>query len=402
MYAIKLELKLNNKERTLMAQHAGYSRVVYNYGLALMTQLDHNQYKGSSAKKISLIKKILTNHTKRQPEFAWMNKLSSRVYQNTLSDLTDAYSRYFKGLAEKPVFKTKKNKQSFTVDSSNGKVVLEAGKFIKIPTLGTFKLHEPLNCRYVTQTFTISKTADRWYVSFTVDAERIPPLFHEVVEPIGIDLGIKYFATLSDGSIYEAPKPYNSAKIKLAKLQYHNRNKQLGNRKKGIQKSNNAGKFYQRLAKKHAELANKRADFLHKTTTEISPKFKNIHIEDLNIRGMIANRKLSVAVSDLGFYEFRRMLEYKSELFSTNLTLVDRWFPSSKMCSCCGWIKSDLKLSDRVFDCSDCGYTNDRDLNASLNLARYKLGWATTDVTPVDMNVPTHMVEAGKKRRLVR
>lgn len=371
MFAIKRELKLNNKEKTLMAKHSGFSRWVYNYGLSLMTQLDHKTYKGSSSKKISLIKKILTNYTKKQPEYAWTNELSSRVYQNALADLTDSYNRYFKGQTERPVFKSKKNKQSFTVDSSNGKVVLESGNKIKIPTLGTFKLKEALDCKYVTQTFTISKQADKWYVSFTVDAERIPPLFHEGVEPVGIDLGVKCFATLSDGSTYEAPKPYKTAKTKLAKLQYRNRNKQLGNRKKGIKNSNNAAKYYKKLAKQHATISNKRSDFLHKTTTEISKKFKEIHIEDLNIKGMIANHKLSAAISDLGFYEFRRMLEYKSEFYSTDVVLVNRWFPSSKTCSNCGCIKTDLKLKDRVFNCVDCGFSLDRDLNAAINLSRY-------------------------------
>lgn len=371
MFAIKRELKLNNKEKTLMAKHAGYSRWIYNYGLSIMDDLDHKTYKGSSSKKISLIKKILTNYTKKQPEYSWTNELSSRVYQNALADLATAYDRFFKGTAKRPRFKSKRNKQSFTVDSSNGKVVLEAGNKVKIPTLGTFKLKEALDTRYVSQTFTISKTADRWYVSFTVDAERIPPLYHDVTEPIGIDIGVKCFATLSDGSIYEAPKPYKQAKTKLAKMQYHNRNKRLGNRRKGIKKSNKADKFYQKIAKQHSVIFNKRSDFLHKTTTEVSRRFKNIHIEDLNVSGMIANHKLASAISDLGFYEFRRMLEYKSKFFSTEVVLVDRWFPSSKTCSNCGCKKESLKLKDRVFDCLDCGFTIDRDLNAAINLARY-------------------------------
>lgn len=123
MYAIKVELKLNNKERTLMAQHAGFARLVYNYGLYLYESIDHKQYKGGVDKKLGIIKKILTNYTKKQSENAWMNQMSSRVYQHALMNLATAYKNYFKGLGDYPVMKRKKDKQSFTVDSSNGVVL---------------------------------------------------------------------------------------------------------------------------------------------------------------------------------------------------------------------------------------------------------------------------------------
>ena len=127
MYAIKRELKLNNKQRTLMAKHAGFSRVVYNYGLSLYSQLDHKEYKGGSSKKIASIKKVLTNYTKKQPEFAWMNELSSRVYQSAIQALQNAFNRFFKGLGDYPTFKRKKDSNSFTVDSSSGVVLLDSG-----------------------------------------------------------------------------------------------------------------------------------------------------------------------------------------------------------------------------------------------------------------------------------
>jgi len=184
---------------------------VYNYGLSLYTQLDHKEYKGGSSKKIAAIKKVLTNYTKKQPEFAWMNELSSRVYQNALLALQTAFNRFFKGLTDYPTFKRKKDSNSFTVDSSNGVVVLDSGRKIKIPTLGTFRLKEPLDARYVTQTFTISRKGDSWFVSFSVDAQRLPPLYHEKTK-VGIDLGVKCFATLSDGTTYSAPKPLKKAK----------------------------------------------------------------------------------------------------------------------------------------------------------------------------------------------
>lgn len=397
MYAIKIELKLNNKEQTLMAKHAGFSRFIYNYGLALYNGLDHKIYKGGVNKKLLAIKKILTGYTKKQACNSWMNELSSRVYQNALRYLNKAFSRYFDGLAEKPIFKKKKDESSFTVDASNGLVLLETGKQIKIPTVGTFRLKEALSVKYVTQTFTVSRTANKWYVSFAVNAERIPPLFHEVTEKTGIDLGVKLFATLSDKTTYTAPKPYKRAKTKLGKKQCRNRNKQLGSRKKKIKASNNAKKFYARIAQLHAQIANVRSDFLHKTTTEISKKYSHIRIEDLNLSGMIANHKLASAISDLGLYEFRRQLIYKSPIYGTTVELVDRWYPSSKTCNACGHIQL-MPLNERVFVCCSCNYIIDRDLGAAINLANApinKVRLAKPEVKPVDKKMPTSLNEAG-------
>ena len=400
MYAIKVELKLNNKEKTLMAIHAGFSRFIYNYGLALYNGLDHKIYKGGVNKKLLAIKKVLTSYTKKQIENSWMNELSSRVYQNALRDLNNAFSRYFKGLGERPVFKRKKDKCSFTVDSSNGLILLEVGKQIKIPTVGTFRLKEALKSKYVTQTFTISRAANKWYVSFVVDANKISPLFHEVTQKTGIDLGVKLFATLSDNTTYTAPKPYKRAKTKLGKKQYHNRNKQLGNRKNKIKASSNAKKFYAKVACFHAQIANVRSDFLHKTTTKISKKYSQIRIEDLNLSGMIANHKLASAISDLGLYEFKRQLIYKSPIYGTTVELVDRWYPSSKTCNTCGHIQP-MPLKTRVFVCGSCNYVIDRDLGAAINLANApsnKVRRATSEVTPADKKEPTPLVETGNRQ----
>lgn len=366
MFAIKRELKLNKRQRTLVAKHAGFARVVYNYGLSLYNQLDHKQYKGGVTKKIGAIKKVLTNYTKGKPELAWMKQLSSKVYQSALQDLQSAFYRFFNGLGKYPVFKKKKDTSSFTVYDGNGVVLLAAGKKIKIPSLGTFRLKESLDARYVTQTFTISRKGDRWFVAFSVKVEKIPPISHEKTK-VGIDLGVKCFATLSDGTTYEAPKPMNKAKTKLGKLQWRNRNKQLGNRRQERVKLKNAAKYYIKLGNKHARITNQRQDFLQKTTTEISRKYATIRIEDLNVSGMIANQKLSAAISDMGFYEFRRQLVYKQSHYGTKVELVDRWYPSSKTCSCCGHIQP-IPLTERVFECQRCSVEIDRDLNASINL----------------------------------
>jgi putative transposase len=369
MFAIKRRLKLNRQELRLMAQHAGFSRLVYNYGLDLFWQSVDADLKASDSKRIQAIKKCLTNVTKKRAEFDWMNAMSSKVYQSALQDLQTAFSRWRKGIAKAPTRKTRKSRQSFTVYDGNGSVLVKSGKFIKIPTLGTFRLTEPLEESYISQTFTISREADVWYVSFAVDAERIPPIMHEVAEPVGIDLGVNTFATISDETEIEAPKPYKTAKTKLGRFQYHNRNKQRGNKRIGEKASNSAKKYYKKLARFHKQIADKRQDFLNKTTTAICKKYAHIKIEDLNVSGMVANHKLSSAISDLGFYEFRRQLEYKAPVFGSKLDIVDRWYPSSKECRICKRKHNGLKLKDRVFICPNCGHAEDRDLHAAINLA---------------------------------
>jgi putative transposase len=375
MYALKLELKLNNCERTRMARHAGYARFCYN--LARSLYLGVMDIKVSRTRKIALIKKTFTNFIKKQPEYQWTNTLSSRVYQNAFIAFNSALERFFNGVSGFPNFKRKKCGDSFTVDSSNGPIFLRTGNRIKIPTLGTFRLKEAIRYNCCSQTFTISRTADKWYVSFTIKADKIPPLYHSVSETIGIDLGVSTFATLSDGTVYQLPDSLKKAKIKLGKLQYRNRNKQLGNRKLGIKASTNAQKFYRNQAKQHADIAQRRRDFLQKTTTEISQKYAHIRIEDLNICGMVANHKLASSVVDSGFYEFRREITYKSPIYGTVVEVVDRWYPSSKTCSRCGYVQP-MPLQARVFVCEACGNNCNRDLNAAINLAsvsKDREGW---------------------------
>jgi putative transposase len=369
MFAVKRRLKLNNQEKAKFNSHAGFSRFVYNYGLSLFWQSINAGLKASDTKRLAAIRKCFTNVTKKAEGFEWTQELSSTVYQTAFQSLGEALKRWRKGLSEAPNYKRRKSKRSFTVYDSRGKKLVNQGKSISIPTLGTFRLQEPLKESYVSQTFTLSCEAGDWFVSFSVDAERIPPILHEVVQPVGIDLGVKTFATISDGTEIEAPKPLKKAITKLRKLQCHNRNKRFGDRRTGEKTSNNAKKYFRKLARLHRDIANQRKDFLNKTTTGICQKYAHIHIEDLNVSGMIANRKLSKAISDLGFYEFRRQLTYKAPVFGCSLDVVDRWFPSSRMCRKCGEKHSGLKLFDRTFVCPNCGHTENRDLQASINLA---------------------------------
>ncbi|MEG4629763.1 transposase [Microcoleus sp. AR_TQ3_B6] len=397
MYALKLELKVNNCERTRMARHAGYARFCYN--LARTLYLGVMDIKVRRTRKIALIKKTFTNFIKKEPEYQWTKTLSSRVDQNAFIAFNSALERFFKDRGGFSNFKRKKSGNSFTVDISNGSVFLIAGNRIKIPTMGTFRLKETIRYNCCSQTFTISRTADKWYVSFTIKADKIPPLYHSVSAPTGRDLGVSTFATLSDGTVYQLPYSLKTAKIKLRKLQYRNRNKQLGNRKLGIKSSKNTQKFYRKLTKKHADIAQRQRHFLQKTTTEISQQYAHIRIEDLNICGMLANHKLAAAVVDSGFYQFRRFLTYKSPFYGTIVELVDRWYPSSKTCSRCSHLQP-MPLQARVFVCEACGNNCNQDLNAAINLASVsndRVRVRRPELTPDQEKEPTPYADTVRK-----
>ncbi|MGL5062251.1 MAG: RNA-guided endonuclease InsQ/TnpB family protein [Microcoleus sp.] len=398
MLAIKRELKLNNKEQSFFCQSAGYSRFVYNFGLSLLKDSwSFTEVKASDSKRLGAIKKVFTNHVKARPEFSWCNDLSSRIYQNAFRDLGDAFSRWRKGLTKMPVFKSKRHQCSFTVDDANGLKLIKAGKTIKIPTLGTYRLKETIPYSCMSQTFTISREAGKWFVSFMVNAEPLPEMQH-TASVVGIDLGIKCFATLSDGSVIESPKSIKQAKSKLRLFQFRNRNKQIGNRRKRIKTSKSGEQYFQRLRKKHFAIANIREDFLQKETTRLAKTYQEIKIEDLNIKGMMANHKLAEAIGTLGLYRFRELLGYKQIFHGFILTIIDRWFPSSRMCSDCGH-KQDMPLKERIYQCGGCGVVKDRDLNASINIARWPtLPMAIGIRTLVDCVGSSPQVEAGIKQ----
>lgn len=381
MYGIKRELKLNNVEVSLMRGLAGFKRWVYNFGLdRLFTSWNFEGVKASDAKRIDAIKKVFTQVTMQKPEYAWMKNYPSTVYQSAFIDLKDALSRWRKGQCGFPNKKSKKKGDSFTVYKTAGvypvkgkpalpftnRVVIEAGKQIKLPGVKIFRLKEPIKFICSSQTFTVSRAADRWFVSFVLDAQKIPPTIHPI-KRVGVDLGVKCLATVSDGTCYEMPVTTKQAKTKLGKIQWRNRNLVLGNKKLGIKASSKARRYYVKLAQQHSHLANIRNDTTQKMTTDLSRKAYNIRIEDLNVSGMIANHKLASAVSNNCFSEIRRQLTYKQAHYGTKVELVDRWFPSSKTCSKCGHVQ-DMTLSDRVFNCQGCRHSQDRDENASINL----------------------------------
>jgi putative transposase len=332
MFAIKRALKLNNREAALMAKHAGLRRVVFNMGLSLRTQM-YGCVKLSDWKMINELKKVLTNHVKKQGGFACMNHLSSQVYQNTLIDLKDAFNGFRSSWSGHPTFASPLDGQSFTVDSSNRKVVQNAGNTIKIPKVGTFQRHEPLECGLVYQTFTLSKEGRHGFVSFCVDAERLE--VQQTQESVGIDLGIKAFATRSKNQVFDVIKPLKQAKNKLAIQRQASQQ---------VKCSKNQRQTYNKMTRIHSRISGIRKDLLHKLTTPTVKSLKLIKIGELNVKGMMANPKLGLAISYLGFYEFRRQLEYKCKMYGATRVLVDQWFSSSLTCSTCG-NKQDMPRS---------------------------------------------------------
>ena len=399
MYAIKVELKLNNSEKTLMNRHLGFSRFCYNYALSIYNQLDNKKYKGGSSKKIDLIKKIFTNVTKKKSGFAWTNEMSSRVYQNAFRALKTAFSRYWKGLGGLPKFKKKKHPGSFTVDSSNGVILQEGGHRIKLPTLGFFRITEAIP-KCVSQTYTVSKRGERYYVSFSINAELIPPIQHEIFDPVGIDVNLSQgkYCVISDGTMIAFPKPLKAAITKLEKLQYHNRNKQLGNRKQKISPSNNSRKYYKKLAELHKKVADARNDFLQKLTTKLAIKYRHIKLETLNIKGMMANGKLAMHIADASFYKFKTLLINKANTYGGFVESVNQWYPSSKLCSNCGNKKLDLKLSERVYHCEQCNLNLDRDLNSAINLKLAKQEHITNRVGSTRIEACGHDTADGHEK----
>ena len=378
LLGFRTKLKLNQSQRKLMAQHAGYSRWVYNWGLATKISLYQERIKI----KTTELKKFYTNHVK--PNYPWQSKLSSRVYQFAFRDLENAYSRFFQGLGKFPRFKKKGKNDSFTLDAG-GKLIPIGGTRIKLPFVGWVNTFEGCPSSLVKK-ITISKQAGDWYISFAFEQQRAQPKLNS--KTIGIDLGISDWAYLSNGEVFPSIKPYRQLQKKLSRLQYLNRKKVIG--------SSNWRKAQLKIARLHRRISNIRKDYLHKMTSYIAKTWSKVAIEDLCVAGMLANRKLSKAVADQAFYEFRRQLEYKCLMTGSELVVVDRFYPSSKICSNCQNIKPDLTLSDRLFSCHNCGVSLPRDFNASLNLACYADG-LSVKVCGVD-NADVTMFEAGSRK----
>ena len=263
-----------------------------------------------------------------------------------------------------PKFKKKGKKDSFYLE---GSIQILQGNYIKLPRIGIVKTYEILPSVSV-KNVTISKRAGDWYISFTynLEPENSTPKQRDI---IGVDVGINTLATCSDGTTYANVKAYKQAKKRRTRYQRRVNKKEPGFLRNATQTKNRA-KAIKKLAKIHKKVADIRADALHKLTTWLAKNHSTIVIEDLNVSGMLKNHKLASAIADCGFYEFKRQLTYKCEWYGSELIIADRFYPSSQLCSQCGH-QQKMPLSVRRYECSNCGFTTDRDLNAAINLENY-------------------------------
>ncbi len=363
--AYRYELDPNNIQRSSLAQHAGVARFAFNWGLdQRIKQYKNNQgdYRFTDAMKQH---KLLTSLKKTQ--FSWMYETSKCAPQEALRDLHRAFQNFYRGLKSGkkigfPRFKRRGVRDSFRL---NGTIRFHE-RAIQLPRIGKVRIKEKRKSYYSGRilSVTVRRRSNRWFVSVSVKEDIIDP---QPVRgtPVGADLGVKTLATLSDGTTFANPRALGRRLRKLRQL-----SKSMSRKKKG---SKNREKAKLRLAKMYLKVFNIRRDTLHKVTTYLAKSHSKVVIENLLVSGMMRNRRLARAIADVGFYEFRRQLEYKCGWYGSELVIVSRTFPSSKMCSQCGHRKKELSLTERVYKCEQCGFEIDRDLNAALNLVAVSL-----------------------------
>lgn len=362
MLAHKIELKLNNKQKTYFAKAAGVARFSYNWAL---NEWQKEFAAGLKPSDPSLRRKL--NSIKRT-EFPWMLEVTKNAPQMAIIQLGQAFRNFFAKRAAYPRFRKKGIHDRFTL--SNDQFTVDASR-IRIPNLGWVRMRESLRFEGKILNATVSRCADKWFVSINVEtAKPIPFSAIENQVAVGIDLGLTSFATLSTGEVITGPKPHKAKLNRLKRL-----SKSLSRKQKG---SANRKKARAKLAKLHYQIANIRNAAIHKLTTQISSNFSTIVIEDLNVKGMVRNRKLSRSISDMGFYEFRRQIEYKSELKNKKVIVADRWFASSKICSICAMKNTELTLAVREWECQHCGTKHHRDVNAAKNLEKLAVSFTAS------------------------
>lgn len=390
----KIELKPNNKAKSHFKKAFGCARLAYNWGLSKWKE---NYERGYKTNFYSINNEF--NHIKKE-QFPFVYEVSKCVTQYSIRDLSHAFNNFFrdlkKGKVSYPKFK-KKRDSSGSFHLGGGVVKIKDEKYLQVPKLGLVKMREKLRFQGKLNSVTISQKADKYYASFSMEiTQEEYNRTHKKVEhnnlAVGIDLGISNFLSLSNGLQIQAPKPLDKLNILLVKRQRQLSKKQhpktKDDVKKGVKKSNNYLKATIKLNKAHTRIANIRKDFLHKVTSHIIRNYDYIGLEDLNVKGMMKNKHLSKSLADVSFYDFNRQLEYKVEYNNKQIYRADRFYPSSKICSNCGSIKKNLKLSDRIYKCNECGFMVDRDLNAAINLHKFvnkEIGVIHSKFTPADL-----------------
>lgn len=352
----------NSTQEQQINQMLGNARYVYNW--ALKTRIEAYQKDKSKVSAFTLMTEL--TKLKKQPEYNWLNLSVAQSLQQSIVNMEKAFTRFFREKKGFPRFKAKHRSKQVVGFPQNTKVDFENGK-VSINKIGWLRARISRTFEGKIKTSTIEKTATgKYYISITVELPDIKikqkPIKADTA--VGIDTGIKTFATFSDGKEIENPKHLKSNLKRLKVL-----SKRVSKKVKG---SNNRKKAVKKLAILHERIANQRLDFLHKTTTAIAKQYDTAIVENLNISGMLKNRKLSQSIADLGLGRFYTLLEYKMKENGGNYIEIGRFEPSSRLCTC-GTINKDLKLSDRVWTCQSCGKTHQRDWLAANNIKRFGL-----------------------------
>ena len=367
--AKKVRLFPSKEQEQKLWQSVGTARYIYNWTL---NKQEENYKNGGKFLSNNILRKEITQLKKN--ELLWLNEVSNNIAKQAVKDCCNAYKNFFKGLSNKPKYKSRRrSKKSFYHDTDKLKV--KENKLVKLEKIGWIKTNEqiPIGVKYSNPR--VSYDNKYWYLSVGIEQKEIKEELTDV--SLGIDLGIKDLAVCSNGTVYKnINKTYTVRKIekRLKRLQRQVSRKYEQNKKgKEFVKTKNIIKLEKKIQLIYRRLSNIRNNYLHQTTTSIvKAKPYRVVIEDLAVSNMIKNRHLSKVITNQGFYKFRQQLEYKCKFRGIEVVIADRFYPSSKLCSQCGNIKKDLKLKDRVYKCS-CGLSMNRDLNASINLSRYEL-----------------------------
>ena len=372
--SFKTEINPTEEQKVKIRKTIGTCRYIYNFYLAHNKELHDNGEKFMSGKSFSVW--LNNEYLPQNPDKLWIKEVSSKSVKRSIENGCVAFTRFFKHQSAFPNFKRKgKSDVKMYFVKNNPKDCRCERHRMNIPSLGWVRMKEKgyfptTKDGYVIKSGHVSIKADRYYVSVLIE---IPnnKIANNSNEGIGIDLGLKDFAIVSNGKTYKNIN--KSAKLKKLEKQLIREQRSLSRKYENLKKGEstqraNIQKQKLKVQKLHHKIDDIRTDYINKTIAEIvKTKPSYITIEDLNVSGMMKNKHLSKAVASQKFYEFRTKLQAKCKEIGIELRVVDRWYPSSKTCHCCGAIKKDLKLSDRIFQC-DCGYIEDRDFNAALNL----------------------------------
>lgn len=335
-----------------MKKSCGVARFVYNWGLAEW----QNQYKNGEKPNHLNLKKQFNGI--KQVEFPFVCEVSKCCAETAFVNLGRAYKNFFNRRTKYPKFKKKGIHDSFGLNNLNFHI---DGKHIKLAKMPPMRLAEPLRFDGKIMSGTVSRVADKWYISIAVEIRR-DLTFPKTGKFAGVDLGVKDIVITSDGCKFANPRWIQKSEKKLKRL-----NRELARRKRA---SKRRERTRVRLARQHDRVANQRKDWLHKITTYLVRRYDVISLENLNVRGMTKNHSLAKAIANVSFGEFNRQIEYKAQMYGKQIYRVDRFFPSSKTCSVCGCVQEKIPLRVREWTCPDCGAHHDRDINAATNLLR--------------------------------